>query len=47
MRNKKREVALSACLLGCACRYDAKAQVALDLGIESWDAEEYLLNHTF
>jgi uncharacterized protein YbbK (DUF523 family) len=22
------------------------AQVALDLGIESWDAEEYLLNHT-
>jgi uncharacterized protein YbbK (DUF523 family) len=23
------------------------AQVALDLKIESWDAEEYLLNHTF
>jgi len=22
------------------------AEVALDLGIESWDAEEYLLNHT-
>ena len=22
------------------------AQVALDLGIESWDAEEYLFNHT-
>ncbi len=22
------------------------AQVALDLGIESWDAEEYLINHT-
>jgi len=23
-KNKKREVALSACLLGCSCRYDAK-----------------------
>ena len=23
-KNKKREIALSACLLGCSCRYDAK-----------------------
>jgi len=23
------------------------AKIALDLGIESWDADEYLLNHTF